>query len=416
MSSFNYTDDIELVKLEIKNLTGSTKTIGPQVLALRMQEDVTSSYVFLEVDIMDGIGLLQNFPIVGEETFEVEVRFPKFNKTLKYKFGIFAVTNVAMNSKNNVNTYTLQGVSEEALYNAASLVVKGYNDSYENIIKDILKSNLKSTKRIANGTTRGTHNIVLPNAKPFTAIDTIRKRSTSSKNEYSPMLFFETSNGFVFRDIVDLFKEGKSKSIDAITYSYVNSAISNEGKGTIISFGTQEKHDTFQKLNNGAFNNHVSSFDLITKKLKTFEFKYSDKKNAFEMFNKKNAHSNQFIQKYGNGPSRSYLTCVDSSKPDFFVDRFGDRQAYTNIIFQNFSRAELNGMPGKEVLEAGGVVYLSFETETVSYKKEQEKNDKGNSGFYFIKRLIHEIHLSGGVPMYRASVDLISGIMLEKVV
>jgi len=417
MSSFNFPDDVELVRLEIKNLSGNRKSIGPQIISMRVQEDVTSSYVFIEVDIMDGIGLLQTFPIVGEEIFDMEIRFPKINKSLKYKFGIFAVTNVALNSKNNVNTYTLQGVSEEALHNASSLVVKGYNDKYENIVKDILKNNLKSTKPLVVGATRGVHNIVLPNAKPFAAIDMIRKRSTAAKYEYSPMLFFETSEGFIFKDMVDLFKDGKQQSLKDITYIYNNVGVTGSGTvGTIVSFGTQEKHDSFQKLNTGAFNNQVSSFDLITKKLQPYEFKYSTKKGSFEMFNQKNAHSNRFIEKYGSQPARSYVVCVDSSKPDAFVDRFGDRQAYTSIIFQNFARAELNGIPGSKVLKAGGVVYLSFETETVGYIKDQEKNDKGNSGYYFIKRLIHEIHLAGGIPMYRASVDLISGVMMEKVV
>lgn len=415
MSSSNFSDDIELVRLELGNLNGTIKSIGPQVNTIRIQEDVTSAYVFAEIDIVDGIGLLQTFPIVGEETFTFEARFPRNNTTLKYKFCVFAITNVGYNPKNNVNTYTLKAVSEEALINASSLAVKGYNDTYDNIISDILKNNLKSSKKFTKEGTRGAHNVVLPNMKPMTAIDMLRKRSISTKNEYAPMLFFETSSGYYFKDMVSLFKDGKSKPLDSISYVYNNVTVASSVQtGTIVSFVTLEKYDTFHKINNGAFNNRVSTYDIKTKKITTYDFDYKEKKSLFTLFNEKNTNSESFLQKYGTEPARSYMLFVDSTRADFFADKYGDRQSYANIIFQNLSRVELNGVINREILQAGGVVYLGFEKETALYNGETEKKDKAASGYYFIKKLIHEIHLSAGVPAYRASCDVVSGVMMEK--
>lgn len=415
MSASNFPDDIEIVKIDLTNLSGSKKGIGPQVLSFRIQEDVTSSYIFAEFDILDGIGLLQTFPIIGEETIDVEVRFPLINKTLKYKFAVFATSGVAYNTRNNVNSYTLKCVSEEAMRNACTLASKGYTDSYERIIADVVKTYLKSSKSIDSEPTRGNHDIVLPCVKPLSAIEMLRKRSTSSKNGYAPMLFYETAEGYVFKDIVSLFKAGKSKSLRDITYTYNNTAITGGKRdGLIMSLGTMEKNDTFHKINNGGLNNHVSTFDVITKKFTTYKYEYSQRKDSFDHFNQKAAHTQQFVDKYGKDASRSYLVLVDSTKPDHFFDKHGDKQGYTNIIFQNFSRAELSGVPAKEVLKAGGVVYLSLDKETALYDKSTEKTDKSASGYYFIKKLLHEVHLSSGVPTYRASCDLISGLMLEK--
>lgn len=415
MSSFNFFDDIELVRLDIISSSGDKKSIGPQVAAIRVQEDVTSSYVFAELDIIDGISLLQTLPIVGEETFMLEMRLPRNNTILKYKFCIFAVSNVKYGEKNNIRLYTLKGVSEEALINASCLAVKGYNDAYENIISDILKTNLKSVKKITKDSTRGIHNIVLPNMKPMAAIEMLRKRSISTKNEYAPMLFFETSDGFVFKDLATLLKDGKARPRQDITYTYRNVTVSSsEQSGVISSFVTPEKHDTFSKINNGGFNNQVSTYDIKTKKIKVHDFKYEDKKKSFEMPNDQNTNSTNFIQKYGTLPARSYLTFIDSSRADFFADRYGDRQSYTNQIFQNLSRVELSGILGKDPLRAGGVVYLNFEKETGSYDQSTNTQDKAVTGYYFIKKLIHEIQLAGGVPAYRASCDVVSGVMMEK--
>lgn len=415
MSASNFPDDVEIVKIDLTNLSGNKKPIGPQVLSFRIQEDITSSYVFAEFDIMDGIGLLQTFPIIGEELIDVEVRFPSLNKSLSYRFAVFATSSVAYGPKNNINTYTLKCASEEAMRNASTLAVKGYDDTYGNIISDIVKTYLKSSKTIDSIPTRGNHNIVLPSIKPLTAIDMLRKRSTSSRNEYAPMLFFETSEGYVFKDIVTLFEAGKSKSLRDITYTYNNTSITGGRQvGVVMSFGTMEKSDTFHKVNSGGLNNTVSTFDVITKKYTTYSYDYNSKKSKFNHFNQKSAHTEQFVNKYGNAPSRAYMVVVDSTKPDYFIDKHGDKQGFTNIIFQNFSRAELSGMPSKEILKAGGVVYLSLDKETALYDKATEKTDKSASGYYFIKKLIHEVQLTAGVPIYRTSCDLISGLMLEK--
>jgi hypothetical protein len=419
MSEFKYyPDDIEVVKIAIVSLDGTTKGISPQVLAMRIQEDILTPYVFIEVDIADGIGLLQQFPIRGEEQLEIELRMPRTNASLKYKFATFSVVNLSVNAKNNTSFYTLKGMSEEVLVNASSIIGKAYKDTYSNVVRDIITSKLKTTKKVDAQTTLGSHEIVIPSMKPFHAIDMIRKRAVTSKAQYAPMVFFETNEGYVFKDMVSLYEEGvAAASKSQLTYSYTNVLMTDSTQaGTIISFTTGEKRDSFSQLNNGAFNNKITTYDIVTKTLKTYDFDYQSKKSQFKLYNDKNSHSDAFISKYGNSIARTYMIPVDSTKPEYFVDKVGDKQSYANIIFQNFSRVELNGNPAHKILQAGSVIYLALSNESVVYDRANNEPplDRETSGYYLIKKLIHEVILTSGIPMYRISCDLISGSVLER--
>lgn len=418
MSDFKYQpDDIEVVGISVISLAGAKKGIIPQVLAMRIQEDILTPYVLIELDVADGIGLLQQFPIRGEEMLDVELRIPRTNASLKYKFVTSAVVNLSVNDKNNTSFYTIKGMSEEVYTNAGTLASKAYKDTYANVVRDIVTVGLKSSKKIDAQATLGVHEVVIPNMKPFQAIDVIRRRASTSQSQYAPIMFFETNEGYVFKDIVEMYQQGIMAGKSALTYTYSNQLLTDSPQaGTIISFNASEKRDTFTQLNNGAFNNKITTYDIITKQLKTYDFDYQSKKSQFKQFNDKNSHSDEFISKYGATPSRSYLVPIDSTKPEYFVDRFGDRQSYANILFQNFSRVELSSNPSHKILQAGSVVFLQLKNESIVYETGNNKPpiDREASGYYMIKKLIHEVILASGVPMYRISCDLISGSMLER--
>jgi hypothetical protein len=68
------------------------------------------------------------------------------------------------------------------------------------------------------------------------------------------------------------------------------------------------------------------------------------------------------------------------------------------------------------MLRAGGVVYLQFPKEMPDYKtpNANSKLDNEKSGYYFIKKIVHEILLATGTPSYRASCELVAGAIVEK--
>lgn len=413
----SFVDDIAVVDIKMTSMNGSAKSIVPQVLGIRLQEDVQTPYMFAEIDIGDGIGLLESLPIKGEEHIDIVFEIPVTGARLQYRFWVFAVTSLSSSLKNNTSFYKLKCVSEEVMVNAGKLVQKGYLSTFDTIISDIVKRELQSTKRVASQPTMGNQHWVVPNLKPFAAIDIIRKKAVSTANPYSPMLFFETQDGFVFNDIASLYEKGVAEGRDNKTFVYNNVLVSeSKQNGTIVAFNAPEKRDTFEQVNSGAFNNRVTTFDVITKKLTSYDFDYQSKQSSFKFFNSSKTHTDQFTAKYGEQVARSYLVPVDSTKPEGFVDRVGDKQSYTNMILQNVSRVILSGNPSRKMIRAGEVVFLHFPREMPDYKAAgtSGKDDNEKSGYFFVKKIVHEILLATGVPTYRANCELVAGTMMEK--
>ncbi len=413
----NFTDDIRVVDIKITSASGEYKTIVSQVVNLQIQEDVTSPYVFAEITLNDAIGLLQGLPIKGEETIELEFQTPVLvDATLKYKFLVYAVSHVSSGIKNDMNMYQLKCVSEELMTNASRFVSKGYKDTFSAIVVDIIRKELGSNKPFDGGDgTLGVQDWVIPSQKPFQAIDMIRRRATSAAHAHSPMLFFETQDGYVFNDMASLYRRGADQDKDSITYNFTNATVDESIRnGVITAFNAPEKRDTFEQVNNGAFNNKVTTYDIITKTLKTYDFNYQDKQSTF--FKDKTTHSDAFISKFSGNAARTYLLPIDSTKPDHFVDRMGDKQAYTSVMFQNLTRARLVGGKNNRLLRAGGVVFLSFPAEMASYKNPNGKDERDtqNSGFYFLKRVVHELSLVTSPITYSASCELVAGAPMEK--
>ena len=413
----SFVNDIAVVDIKITSLNGSTKSIVPQVLGIYLQEDVQTPYMFAEIDIGDGIGLLEGLPIKGEEHIDIVLEIPVTGARLNYRFWVFAVSNLSSSLKNNTSFYKIKCVSEEVMANAAKLVQKGYNDTFDAIVADVIKNELRSSKQIKSQPTLGNQHWVIPNLKPLTAIDFIRKKAVSAANPYSPMLFFETQDGFVFDDLASLYERGVAEGKDNKTFVYNNVLVTNSGQnGTIVAFNAPEKRDTFEQVNNGAFNNRITTFDVITKKLTTYDFDYKSKQSSFKFFNSKTTHSEQFTSKFGEQFSRSYLIPIDTSKPEGFVDRVGDKQSYTNMILQHVSRVVLSGNPSKKMIRAGEVVFLHFPREMPDYKATSVsgKEDNEKSGYFFVKKIVHEILLATGIPSYKANCELVAGTAMEK--
>lgn len=416
-------DRVAIDDLTITNSSGSkSEKIAFQVMSFLIEEDITSSYVEAQINVLDGIGLINTFPIVGEE--KINISFTKYTgnkkESLTYTLMVYAVENLSINTQNNVQAYMLKAISEEVLISGSTLSQKAYNSSYEDMIQDILSTDIKTSKPVNLQKTNGVHQIIIPYKKPLAAIDMVRKRATSSKHSYSPMVFFETKKGYQFRDLVSMYEDRKPT---APVFQYYNTFITNKDVNreafSIINFSAPEKHNSFDMIDRGSVSSEINEFDLITKSMLTYRHDLPSKISSFNFFNKSPSRSPAFVDKYnGNIPAVSIFMPIDSTKPKMFIDQFNERRAYLNMIMQNYSKLETIG---SLEMQAGDIVDLRFNMQTIvveaqnGQKNNARKPDDSLSGLYMIKKLIHEVTMAGsGPPTYRAHCDLIRGSTLGK--
>jgi len=208
-------------KNKVVSLLGGTSAPGPRLEKLMYYESILQDTVKAEVIFDDTGGAVDNksaiegLPIVGTE--EVNLAFEDNNQNkIKVKLYVNKVTPVYEDTRKT--RVQLNMVSEEFIKNeeADSRVNFRLDGKISDHISKILKSSLKTKKKLDIEETSNNYNFIGNNRKPYYVLNWLSKASISGKDSKkgssAGFFFFETSEGFKFKSIDGLFAQEKKKS------------------------------------------------------------------------------------------------------------------------------------------------------------------------------------------------------------
>ena len=147
--------------------------------SISIKYDLFKTAISCEIQVTDSVGFLENFPIIGDEMLAIGFKTPtldkagieKFTKELNFVFNIYRVEN-RKQTANRAFTYTLYGVSSEAVNNFRYSVNRTYYDwKAEHIAQDIF------------------HNYLRPSQEEFGIV----KRVVGTPAEIKPFIFVSTT-------------------------------------------------------------------------------------------------------------------------------------------------------------------------------------------------------------------------------
>ena len=202
-------------------------------------EDLFGSYLTGNIQIVDGVGMMESVPIIGEETIHIQVKTKgverQRNSTaipgpfegsqnegiINLKFRVVKVLNV-MKLNEGIITYKLSFVSEEAILNLKQKVKKSALDPVSlepRKISDVVKSLYRQffqrgrggrAKRIFIEPTKNLTDLIIPNQTPFKAFNFLASRAVSAGKHAlgSSFVFYESVRGFFFISMETLMAGG----------------------------------------------------------------------------------------------------------------------------------------------------------------------------------------------------------------
>lgn len=403
--------DVEIQKIVVTPIaSGNGQSILPQVISISVYEDITQPVMYCEVLMTDTINLLKTIPIIGQETLELTFQVPS-RDAFTAKFHVKHIGLIQTNALQSKKTYRLVGVSEERIMDAATIVEKGYKTTADAIIKDIVSSVLKSQKTVNVETPKGTLQLAFLRTSPFHAIDMIKARACSSTNKSSTYVFFENKNGFNFKTIEGLMKDGQSKIGDKIFVKYTLTADQLQSGlqfRAIVQHNTGSQFDIMGALDSGALNNIVQTYDIIGKNMNTSKYQLSD----FSQFSTPDAtgaispFTPALNNAYGQTTPLKMFTLKDSTLPDTYINDF--------LPFKiGFLATHIHGMldihiNGDSSINSGDVITCKFPSADglTSNMTDDEKYTTGN---YLVAKLHHYIQVSALKPKYTQSMSLMRG-------
>lgn len=190
----------------IKKFNGSEPmSIKPQVVEFVLYQSVFSPILKANLAIYDAVNLLNNYPLVGEETIEVTIEqkgttFIEEKMYVTLKFIIAGIVNLEFGSTGRDQTYFIELHSVEAFENAKRKISKAYKTlPIQNYIEDIVRNYLLSQKQVQifqMDEQTDERVLVVPNIRPFSAITWLTKMIVNATpTEHHNYVFYETIKG-----------------------------------------------------------------------------------------------------------------------------------------------------------------------------------------------------------------------------
>jgi hypothetical protein len=394
MSQSYEAGDVKLISVKLVNgVKNATVDIRAQCASISIYEDMEEPTVYVEINMVDSINLVKDFPIIGEEDLEIAFVTPSRDKITTYKFTIFSVEGTSVSTTGKASVYTLKGVTKEHFTNSKVQVEKTYNTTVDEMVLDVLANEIKTSRPINVEATRGLYKVTVPRSNPFEAIDLLRQKAIAKRPSGGVFVFYENQHGFNFTSIERLLEEGM-KTIGSRIFTYAPTTNTDKAREAFSFRNIQRyqhlsKFDTIDKMSGGLFKNTSRHYDLQTKEFRETVFELDKQLTKFETGEKKAVvpNSNKLINDAKEGSPYYMFAAKDSSKGNDYVSDFvGYRRAFTKLFNQNVTRVMVYG---DNYLAVGDMVTL--ELPDTSGTTEKKTKDQRFSGNYMITKLRHLI-------------------------
>lgn len=292
--SYNGTETYILKKLDLVSNQGNKFSLINIFNSFNIVEDIFCNFIYGSITFSDGNDLHQIVPIIGEEKLQITYATDDVtDRVIDLSFRVYKIE--SSEATTDRITHKLYFISDEGYLNNTVSISKSYKNVSPNfIVTDAL--GFISNKGIDFTPTSGKHHIISPNWSPFQLINYVAGITTPKNYTGSLVLFYQSTHGFKFKHIEDLYNQ---KSVGTWTANELRGRVEpteeiNKSKAIHEYTPVRNSVDTLKSLSEGLFANATISYDSLTKTHKTFIYNYNDNFKDTVHLNKFKLTSNNF--------------------------------------------------------------------------------------------------------------------------
>lgn len=322
--------DVICESVMLHNFNRSTsRDIMALITEIDIYESMINNTLSADIGISEGVELLNNFPMNGEEFIEFTIQTPN-RKTITYSFFVESIEAITSSDNSMLKSYILRCVTEDYLTNSYKLFSKRYRDlGYADSLVEVIRQDLGSGKDIKIESTKGKFDYTVNNVRPFQVVDLIKERAVSSEGNLSSLFFFyEDNERYNFVTLEKLIEERKPNANTTVFVYDTSNRASPYDKvinvRNILSYTTTSQGSSIDKIRSGRMANQVRQFDI---RHGTYydKFEYNntvDSSNYKKTDDDIDFNSDLFNARVTSGPGRSSITFKDSTRPEMEHNKF----------------------------------------------------------------------------------------------
>lgn len=388
--------DVEIVGDEIVlyNFARALRVnIIKHVTAINIYESLENNTLQADFQLAEGIELVNNLPIMGEEWIDIAIRTPE-RRICRYKFFVESVVAGQPDQVSTLKQYVLRCVTEDFLNNSCTMFSRRYKDlNYDEAVRQVVSSDLGSSKPIEVESTKGKFDYVVNRVRPFQVIDLLTERAVSASNKSSHFFFYEDNMAYRFVTLEYLIEQRKSKVKD---FTFFHDTTNNSSPfekvlniRNILSYKQVEHGSAVDKVKRGALRNQFREFDVYRGAYWNVQ-EYINAKDAaiFKATDKKNdMNSSTYNNAMAKMPGVSTMLVKDGTRPEMEHNKnLPYKRAYLDRYLQQNYRIRVYG---DTQLFVGDVIGIEMPEVTATTVK--PKLQEYQSGNYVVRTIRHTI-------------------------
>ena len=391
----------------LNNFSLSGLKVNAGFISASVYESIFMPCIVAEINVRDtDDALFGGLNLSGGEEIQFAFSAPG-GDTASYKLLVNKPENMEPSQSMKSRTIQLIASSEEAFYASGGVDAKGYiQKSYNGRlisynVQDVLKSYLKTKKKITVEETKGPQNIIANNEKAWVFIDRIRRRAVSANDKSSSYVFFENKDGFNFITIEKLFRGSVVKSF--IQDNTVGTDITKLNDNIIIGYELPYLFNAMDRIDRGTMSSRYTYFNFETNEYTQKVVSNPDMGNMSG--GSKSWNSTAFLNKFGKTPGRTSNMPYDNRLPITGIPQYTPNQlAYSGNLMQNIIKLRVIG---DAKIKAGDMINAKIiQQNSLTSPNTQDTDISGNM---LIASIRHLMNPEGMKPQYTCILDCLKG-------
>jgi len=408
--------EFNIIQCDLVLTTGKVVGLKASIMGLSIFEGINQLTVTGTMTIQDAFNLASFGPIIGQEYLRLKIATPNLTggeNTIDYTSNPFVVTSIddRVDIGNGVQATTMTFCSREFIINQRARVRRTLVGSYSDIVQTMVENDLESDKELYSEPSSDKKKITAPNIKPFDVITIATKNAVSEKFNQSTYFFWESTSGFNFRTLGDMYAQNpvmnyESTAAGTRTENGVRDILSE--LGAIEAYTITSSPDTVFNYAEGIFSSELIVHDIISKSYQKHIYNYSDNFSEEQHLGTKPLAVNDPDGiNVSSFPSKQYLKpTVGVDTDQSFNDEFYQYSYGTNKLkLMQARKSQLSmlesglqmsiNVVGTTVVKAGDIVEIIIPSISAYKTTKNETEDMMYNGNFLIRSLRHDFDIGG---------------------
>ena len=443
--NIEFAGDYDLKNIFLHNHFGEVIDIKNLVQELNIYESIYKNALTGSVVIIDAQNLIAKLEIQGTERISFTLKTPgaidersiiNASESTGHPFHVYKITDRKQVAPGTL-LYTLHFGSREFMRNLRTKVSQAYDGRLDRAVHQIMfdENYLDSRKEMTYEPCGNSDKVVIPNLRPFAAINMIAEKSLPEKSNGVGYYFYETTKGFHFRSWDNMISVNGRHRRDTkqqfyymplnITDENIEDKINHDYKAVESYRFINNFHDVAANTVGGTYGHRVISYNLFDKSFEQDDYHYH---NDF-VFSKHSEHAGRGDnEKYAI--AESFVDEDDKSVSDYPESRVSLQS--TTRFLHNEDKGAVYGLDvlqdgkqtgkriaqqaqviqgtalklvvkGQSYLEAGDLI--DFKLRSVDEKNTDGVEDPQYAGKYVITKIRHQINAEKYIMVLECAKD-----------